>query len=290
MIPRARLRSSCIVAVVMCWTATPLAQQPAAPRPRVAPDFDIRERRTMTPESPRAAEAARELRTKRPGTIAQYDGRKGLRTFHAPRTGLSGPDRRKALDVARTFLSSTDSALLDLDPEDLETLQLRDATAESIKARLVYFDQSVDGVPVFDGVVALHVGADGRIIKVVSSVVSPRDRLRGGIVGAEEAVRLAAGNVRAELDAIRPVAIDRGSGPDQRTRMERGPLAGEPVASLVYFPMDGRLRSAWHVIVQPEGVPQPYDIIVDARTGRILFRRNSYRPPVPATRRAAITN
>jgi hypothetical protein len=59
--------------------------------------------------------------------------------------------------------------------------------------------------------------------------------------------------------------------------MAAGPLRCGPIASLVYFLMDGQLRSAWHVVVEPEGVPAPYDILVDARTGRILFRQNRAR-------------
>jgi len=287
MVTRSRLAWSCVVALVTCVPVGPLAMQRPSVSVRVAPDFDIRDRRTIVTDSARATEAASELRARRPGVVARFDGRKGIRTFHAPVSGLSGPDRRAAVDVARTFLASADSALLDLDPEDIETLQVREAADNtSKKSRLVYFDQSIDGVPVFDGVVAVHLASDGRVVRVVSSAASPRGRLRGGIVGAEEAVRLAAGNVRAQLDSFQPVAIDRGEGPEQRTRMARGPLACEPVASLVYFPMDGQLRSAWLVLVQPEGAPQPYEIVVDARTGRILLRRSLNRPTTPPSRRA----
>jgi Zn-dependent metalloprotease len=291
MVARARLSSSCIVAIVMCWSAVPLAQQRPAAQPRLAPDFDIRDRRLMTAESSRTAQAIRDLRAQHPNVVARYDGRKGIHTFHAPVSGLTGPDRRTPSDVAQTFLSSADSALLDLEPEDVQTLRLRESQNDDpADARLVYFDQSVDGVPVFDAVVALHLGPDGRIVRLVSSAASSRDRLQGGIVGPEEAVRLAAGNVRAELDNFHPVVIQRDNGPEHRTRMDHGPLVCDPVASLVYFPMDGQLRSAWHVSVQPEGVPRAYDIVVDARTGRILLRRNSYRPPAAPLRRAIATS
>jgi hypothetical protein len=135
----------------------------------------------------------------------------------------------------------------------------------------VRFDRTVDGIPVFDAsdVSGAAIGDGG--------VQATPAYLRGGIVGAEEAVRLAAGNVRASLDAFRPVVVRREPGPELRTTMAAGPLRCEPIASLVYFPMDGQLRSAWHVVVEPEGVPAPYDILVDARTGRILFRQNRAR-------------
>jgi hypothetical protein len=134
----------------------------------------------------------------------------------------------------------------------------------------VRFDRTVDGIPVFDA-------SDVSGAEIGDGVRATPAYLRGGIVGAEEAVRLASGNVRASLDAFRPVVVRREPGPELRTTMAAGPLRCEPIASLVYFPMDGQLRSAWHVVVEPDGVPAPYDILVDARTGRILFRQNRAR-------------
>jgi hypothetical protein len=264
--------SSVIVASLSLPAAAAATERPAAGAPRPAPEFDIRDRRTLVAESPRAAQAARALRAKRPGVTVRYDGRRGVRTFHALSTGITGPDRRTAPVIARNFLASIDPALLDLDRDDIRTLRLRDRTKESGSSRVVYFDQFVDGVPVFNGAVAMQVEADGRIVKLLSTVTSVRSRLRGGIVGAEEAVHLAAGNVRADLDRYRPAAVEWERSPEQRTHMARGPLADEPIASLVYFPLDGHLRSAWRVTLQPEGT-RAYDIVIDARTGRILFRR-----------------
>ena len=278
MVTRRRLAPVCVAAAIVCLGDRPLAIHRPTIAARVAPDFDIRDRQGVASDSARAAQAARDLRARRPKAVIRFDGRKGVRVIHAASTGLNDPDRGPAIDVARRFLASADGALLDLDPEDVETLRVKEETSSpSTKLRQVYFDQSVDGIPVFDSAVAVHLAADGRVVRLESSAAPSRDRLRGGIVGPDEAVRLAAGNVRAELDAFHPTVIARDTGPDQRTRMARGPLACEPVASLVYFPLDGQLRSAWHVVVQPEGVPQPYDIVVDARTGRILLRRNRCR-------------
>jgi len=75
----------------------------------------------------------------------------------------------------------------------------------------VRFDRTLDGIPVFDAseVSGTAIGDDG--------VQATPAYLRGGIVGAEEAVRLAAGNVRASLDAFRPVVVRREPGPDEQT-------------------------------------------------------------------------
>jgi hypothetical protein len=215
---------------------------------RVAPDFDIRDRNAPIG---------------------------GVRTIHAHLPGLSGPERGSASDIARRFLAAQGAALLDLDPTDLLALRPRSATVVlSTRLREVQFDQLVDGVPVFGGSIVVQLAADGRVVGLASSAVSLRDQLPGGIVDAEEAVRLAAGNLCVELDAFHPTTIAHEAGPEQRSRMARGPLAAEPVASLVYFPMNGQLRSAWRVTVQPAGASVPYDVVVDGRSGRILLRRS----------------
>lgn len=275
-ITRSRLTLSCVVATLVCTTAKPLALQRPVPAARIAPEFDIRDRRTQA-ESPRAAQAARELRAARPEATVRFDAQKRVRTVQASKTGLSRPDDGDAVDVALRFLTSTEPSLLDLDPQDVETLRMNSAVIRPQNVRHVRFDQTVDGVPVFNGGVSVHVDADGRVVRLVSTAASSRDLLRGGIVEAEEAVRLAAGNVRAELDDFCPIVLQRDPGPEQRTRMASGPLETEPVASLAYFPLDGQLRSAWHVVVQPRGVPQPYDVVVDGRSGRILFRHSRCR-------------
>jgi Fungalysin metallopeptidase (M36) len=38
--------------------------------------------------------------------------------------------------------------------------------------------------------------------------------------------------------------------------------------------MDGGARLAWHVEIEPDGAPQFYDMLIDARTGELLLRRN----------------
>jgi Zn-dependent metalloprotease len=263
--------------VGVVFTATPLAMPRDSTHDQVAPDFDIRERRIQA-ESARAAQAARELRVSHPEAIVEFDAHRGTRIIHGHLSGLSGRTDGQPPDVARSFLASGGAELIDLAPEDLQTLRAKAATFNrSTRLWQVEFDQIVDGMPVFDGAVIVDLTSDGRVVRLVSGAVTPRGRLRGGIVDAEEAVRLAAGNVRGELDTFRPTVLARNPGPEQRTRIARGPFRGEPVASLVYFPLDGQLRSAWQVLVQPDEAPEPYTIVVDARSGRILLRRNGYR-------------
>ena len=44
--------------------------------------------------------------------------------------------------------------------------------------------------------------------------------------------------------------------------------------SQVWFPIDGSVRLAWHVEIEPDGTPQFYDVVIDAQNGDLLLRRN----------------
>src|SRR3954453_15821334 len=117
------LTSTMIMTAVL--PATPRATPPtpaAAPRP--APDFDIGDRRALALDSPRAAQAARELRARRPDVTVRYDGRHGVRTIVSAEKGLSGPEARPARDVARAYLQAIDPALLDLAADDVRRLRV----------------------------------------------------------------------------------------------------------------------------------------------------------------------
>ncbi|MGH9576114.1 MAG: PepSY domain-containing protein, partial [Terriglobales bacterium] len=43
-----------------------------------------------------------------------------------------------------------------------------------------------------------------------------------------------------------------------------------------YHPLTGGARLAWNVFLEPEGFPQAYETLVDATTGQVLYRRNTY--------------
>ena len=54
-------------------------------------------------------------------------------------------------------------------------------------------------------------------------------------------------------------------------------LRSDVPVSLVWFPTSTGDRLAWRVRVEPEGLPQIYDILVDAHDGSVLYRRNLVR-------------
>ncbi len=68
-----------------------------------------------------------------------------------------------------------------------------------------------------------------------------------------------------------PARVASGSG---TARFARGAFKRDVTASLEWFAIDGGARLAWHVEIEPEGVPQFYDLLIDAASGDLLLRRN----------------
>jgi subtilase family serine protease len=146
----------------------------------------------------------------------------------------------------------------------------RDYTTRSNGVRTVVFSQTVDGVPVFGAVVSVHVGVSGDIVRVTSSAGRADGRRRGTQVAVDQAVSAAAANVRPGMP-FSPARLADDAG---RARFARGQFRRDLMASLTWLPVDGVLRLAWHVTVEPESDSELYDVLIDAETGEVLLRQN----------------
>jgi subtilase family serine protease len=251
------------------------AQQQPTPDTGVLPDFDIRSVQPMA--APPAAEIAsglERLRAQRPTSVARPDPRTGAaRVLFARRGVLSDPTQGTARSIARRFLAEHADAL-GLNAEDVRGLvPAREYTTARTGLRHVTWTQVVDGIPVFDAVVTVHVGPDGSIHRVTSSAGRTSMRQSAAAIAAEDAVRLAAVHVRPEL-TLTPARVRGPAGRTRATSFARGPFAQDIEADLTYFPFSGQLRLAWRVALEPEGFPQAYDLLIDAESGQLLYRRN----------------
>jgi subtilase family serine protease len=205
------------------------------------PDFDIRERREAVP--PRLSSE--------PG--ARGDERRGMRFNRdsgsarlLDRPGLS--IRGAATPASVRALLVSNARRFGLDPRDLETLILeRDYASRSNGVRHLVFKQVVDGYPVFDSMLAVHLRPDGTVVRITSNAAS--------IDGRDASMTLSPADARVNAIAH----------------------AGEGVAGLaspVWLPLDGVLRTAWHVAVTAPDQTGVYDVLIDAQTAELLVRRN----------------
>ena len=166
---------------------------------------------------------------------------------------------------------------LGLAPADLSSLLVvRDYVSASNGVRHVVFQQSIDDIAVFDGVVSVHIDRDGRVVRVTSGAGRASQRSAAVLIPVEEAAARAAANIRPEQPFA---AVRRGGagGPRQNARFARGPFLREMTSELTWLPVDGGLRLAWRLDIEPDGEPQLYDVLVDAQTGEVLVRRNRVR-------------
>jgi subtilase family serine protease len=148
------------------------------------------------------------------------------------------------------------AAHLGLKPSDIAGLELvRDYTSRSNNVRHLLFRQVVDGHPVFDSTVGVHLRADGKVLRVTSNA-SPIDA------------------------RISIPALTRGSGAAEAERHAPGSAAG---TELTWLPVDGELRLAWHSVVSDEA-SGTRDVLIDAQSGDLLLRRSRSRDVVATGR------
>jgi subtilase family serine protease len=235
------------------------------------PDFDVRAGRRPASATPNAAdELRRRAQGPRDRRVRLHPHTGAIRVLEAPGVAAG---RGSSVAAIRAVLGSMPERL-GLDRDDLRSLELRrDYTSESTGLRHLVFAQSFDGIPVFDGALSIHVDRDGNVERIVSSAARGDGRRSGPLTSAAQAAAAAAANIRPEA-AFAAVTIENPAGPRSRTRFAKGPFLRDVTAALTWFPIDGSLRLAWHVEVEPDGLPQLYDVLVDAETGEVQLRRN----------------
>jgi subtilase family serine protease len=211
------------------------------------PDFDIRDTRPAAVRRATDEDASRGLQVTSEQSRVRINRDSGtVRVLHHP-----------SLTTARTSSHSAIRALLaaharqfGLERRDLNTLTpVRDYMSRSTGVRHVIFQQVVDGVPVFDSSIAVHVLRDGTISRVTSNAASIEGRVSSANVDAE----------RAREEA----AVHAGSS-----------LESAEMPSLTWLPLEGVLRLAWHSVVSTSDDSDVFDVLIDAQTAELLLRRS----------------
>jgi extracellular elastinolytic metalloproteinase len=188
---------------------------------------------------------------------------RSVQRFDGALTGPAGGDRAA---VAMRWVESNRAAL-GLSAADLDSLRLSDRSVDQGSGfTFLRYRQYFRGIPTFDGGLRVNLDRGGRILNVTGapvphlSIPSVDPALSGS-----EALRALQDNVGVRR------AIDVTSGPAgvrQVTRFQRGDFA-----RLVLFDGPDGVRLAWHVLYRATSLAL-YDAVVDATTGKVLFRQN----------------
>ncbi|MEZ5286851.1 MAG: M36 family metallopeptidase [Vicinamibacterales bacterium] len=135
-------------------------------------------------------------------------------------------------------------------------------------------EQRFNNIPVFQGRIRGGFTAKGELARTTGLLASGIDA--GSLsttpsVSAAQAISLAAASVSWKV--AEASLAERPSESANHVSFDRGTMAGEPSAWLVYFPLaEGVVRLAW--ATQIIGNPDAYLSVIDGETGTLLFRKN----------------
>ena len=257
-------------------------------------DFDIRQQPPQAPaagkaadrkalQDHRAAVRQRKAQLEAYRAAAEDAGRRGLRlavnAFGLPKLlanavePLSAPSTQEPIVIAKNFLRARRDLFL-LDENDIAALRLvgRDSSAGGLS--LLHFNQSVNGVDVYQGHVQVALNAAGQVVQAgAGSLIPQLQTAAQPALSAREAVAAAF----ASLGIDPPSTPEPLPSSDARYSWFRNPAGAKtnPVrAELSIFPMTAAsARLAWRLFVQT-GAMRSYEMLIDAQDGRLLLRRN----------------
>jgi len=229
--------------------------------------FDARTSRVEPTKEQREA-ASRLLRKAGAGTRMAWDRRFGTpHTIYPARGTLTGPREGTPAEIARSWIREN-RALFGLAAGDVDDLNVTQSHGLSTGTRIISFAQT------FDGVEAVHGGSMTVVVRKDGSVESyagqsaRHGELSGGweLSGAQALERVAGRLAGATAFAAEAVGEQAGY-----TQFARGDFAaGSYVRKAVFVTGEGALPA--YQVLFIEKLDRAWDVMVDARTGEILFR------------------
>jgi extracellular elastinolytic metalloproteinase len=185
---------------------------------------------------------------------------------------LTGPSTAPAKSIALGYVG-THLSPLGLTADDLSTLRFRSDYVDALGVHNLSWSQSIDGTPVFGNGLKVKVTRDGRVLAVQGSPISGLAKLAAAApsstrLSADAARTRAASNVGGRVSSAATVTRST-SGADASKFW-----SNHDYAKRVWILTKDGLRPAWSTYVQAGG-DLSYQHVVDAATGKVLFRRST---------------
>jgi subtilisin-like proprotein convertase family protein len=192
----------------------------------------------------------------------------------ADATGNALPAQQaEAIALAHLQANADD---LGLSASDLADLRVTDNVAlKSSGARVVHFQQTANGIGVFNGVMNVTVTADGAVIFVgnrgVADLVKSVNTATPTI-SAADAIANAADALSIAYSADSVAQIASVGGAEREVRFSGGDLSLDDITvKLAYQPVaDGSVRLAWDLGIYTLSAQNYWSVRVDAATGELL--------------------
>lgn len=221
------------------------------------------------------------LRSRVPGLEVRFSTLVGgAEVVRTSRGWLTDPDpARSATEISLSFLRRH-AALYGLDARQVADLRTHgESTNRRSGLRMVRIEQTIGGMPVFQSETRVTLDRHGRIIRTVGRIVPGLDpgQIGGGDrITARDALRVALDSVGIQADTSDMMEQMRAM--DRRTvdliPRPGGPIHGPVRSRVVLFPLTaGVAIPAWAQVFSADG-PQDWYTVVDARGGRLIYRKD----------------
>ncbi len=199
--------------------------------------------------------------------------------------------------AVKTFLASH-APLFGHGPELIERARLRrEFVGRNNGLRTVVWEQELDDIPVYQGVMVGHITARGELAGLSSQFIADasraadlgtpgRARLQAApAISSAEAVRLASEAVEDPVEARAILAHSpQPAGRELRQLFNAGALPGETEARLTWLPLDdSRLRLCWEIELTRRLRGERYRVLIDVATGEVMIRQRLTLYLMPAT-------
>ncbi|TDD26331.1 coagulation factor 5/8 type-like protein [Kribbella turkmenica] len=207
------------------------------------------------------------------GARVTWDPRYGTPRTIRPDVGeaLSGPRPGSAVDVARAWLTEN-RAVLGLSAADIAAMAVRrDHSLPGTGSRVVNLTQTFGGIPAArGGSVGVLVAADGRVLSYTGST-SRSNALVGSF---DLSPQVALTKVAAALaPQVKYEPSLTGASQAGYQVVARGPFAANSYLRKTTFGTAEGGRAAYQVLFV-KAQDEAYDVLVDARSGEVLYRRS----------------
>jgi len=299
-----KIRFLIIASLGLVFGQSPDASGFISPAKPALPNYDKRAEATSVAAvaaSPEQERAAALLKSRVPNLRISKDQILGTpRLVSASRGFLTGPNGEgkglgraylEALPadephrVIKAFLNEH-SALFGHDADALASAKVkRDYVTKHNGLRTTVWEQTLDDIPVFEGLLVGHVTREGELVNISSHFVpdvakaadagtpNRKSLMARPKISAAKAVVNAASNIGAEVEESSVAVAEAPQGAEKRQAVEAGNLRGKTWAQLVWLPMNPDvMRLCWRVILSAGPRPEFYAVLVDAETGEVLVR------------------
>ena len=281
--------------------ALPAAFAQVAPTRGVLPNLDKRQQnRPALPDGKQQALAA--LRARVSGLQAEIDPVLNSPTFISSTKGfLTGPNGAGggvSANAARAFPDNDPhravKAFLNehapIFGHGAEVLNDANITRDFVSAhnglKTTVWQQQVDGIPVYGGLLIGHVTKKGELVSLSTHFLTAAAKAadagtanrfaaqNGPAISAPEAIVNAAKDIGNDLTLGLVKELGAPDGAARLQRFKASPvLNGETVAELVWLPTsDSSLRLCWQVLFTSRARGEMFQSIVDAQTGDVMVR------------------